>query len=125
MDKKLITQLISMLITEETKEQESQPKLQKYYVWEWVLLRWRNSGVHFGKFISQDKDDIVLEDSRRIWYWKWAFTLSALAKIWPQKWSKITVTLEKIAIQAWDICEKIVLDKDIANKFKDFSVYTP
>jgi hypothetical protein len=46
----------------------------------YVIVRCRDAGVHAGEFISHPADRaVVLRNSRRIWYWKGAASLSELA----------------------------------------------
>ncbi len=53
----------------------------------YVVVRTYSAGVHAGYLQSQSKDktSCVLLNSRRLWYWDWAFTLSAVAKYWVEK----------------------------------------
>ena len=44
-----------------------------------VMVRSTNAGVFYGKLVSRDGDTVVLKDSRRVWYWAGAATLSELA----------------------------------------------
>ena len=44
-----------------------------------VMVRSTNAGVFYGKVVSRDEDTVVLKDSRRVWYWAGAATLSELA----------------------------------------------
>ena len=44
-----------------------------------VIIRSKESGVHFGIPVKRVGDEIVLKDSRRIWFWDGAATLSELA----------------------------------------------
>ena len=44
-----------------------------------VIIRTRDAGVHYGTIASRDGDTITLTDSRRIWFWKGAASLSQLA----------------------------------------------
>jgi hypothetical protein len=45
----------------------------------YVIIRTKDAGVHAGYLISRDGNEAVLEQSRRIWYWKGAASLSELA----------------------------------------------
>jgi hypothetical protein len=36
----------------------------------YVLCRCYSAGVHAGYLVSQDKEQVVLKNSRRLWYWK-------------------------------------------------------
>lgn len=49
-----------------------------------VMVRAYSAGVHFGKLISIDYTpaglEVILEDSRRLWRWEGAFTLSEVTQ---------------------------------------------
>lgn len=45
----------------------------------YVIVRCREAGVHAGEFVSRKGREVTLKNSRRIWYWKGAASLSELA----------------------------------------------
>ena len=46
---------------------------------DYVIIRSRDSGCHAGYLESESDRTVVLLDSRRLWYWEGAATLSQLA----------------------------------------------
>jgi len=44
-----------------------------------VIIRSRDSGVHFGTLASRDGSEVALHNSRRIWYWSGAASLNQMA----------------------------------------------
>ena len=44
-----------------------------------VIIRADRSGVHFGTIKSRTGSEVVLADSRRLWYWDGAASLSQMA----------------------------------------------
>lgn len=46
----------------------------------YVIVRARDAGVHAGIYVSHSGREVILKNSRRLWYWKGAFTLSALSQ---------------------------------------------
>lgn len=46
---------------------------------DYVIVRTYSAGVFAGSFKSKEKDEVVLTDARRIWYWDGAASLSQLA----------------------------------------------
>lgn len=44
-----------------------------------VIVRTENAGVHYGQLAEKDGNEVVLENSRRLWYWSGAASLSQLA----------------------------------------------
>ena len=55
------------------------PKEEKTEGMEYVLIRTYSAGVHVGFLKSQDGKIVELNESRRIWYWDGAASLSQLA----------------------------------------------
>jgi len=45
----------------------------------YVIVRCRDAGVHAGEYVSHSGREVVLANSRRIWYWKGAASLSEIA----------------------------------------------
>ena len=50
--------------TQQTKPQDDD------FVGKYVLCRCYSAGVHSGILVSQDRDQVVLKDSRRLWKWE-------------------------------------------------------
>lgn len=44
-----------------------------------VIVRTYSAGVFYGTLAGKDKNEVILNDAIRIWYWDGAFTLSKLA----------------------------------------------
>lgn len=64
-----------------------------------VLVRTYSAGVHVGVLKSRDGREVVLEQARRIWSWKGAFTLSAVAtKGVDRSESRISVAVPEITL---------------------------
>lgn len=86
---------------------EVMPTLSKYSV-----IRTFSAGVHFGIVESRDGKEVVLKDSRRIWYWSGAASLSQLALdgVSNPRDCKFSMTVPKIilteAIEIIDCTEK-------------------
>jgi hypothetical protein len=49
------------------------------FVGEYVIARCRDAGVHAGYLVSTDERYTVLRESRRLWYWRGAASLSQVA----------------------------------------------
>ena len=63
-----------------------------------VIVRTYSAGVHYGTLESLDGKQAVLSDTRRIWYWEGAFTLSAVAQKGVSQASKISVVVPQIVL---------------------------
>ncbi len=46
---------------------------------DYVIVRTFSAGVHAGELVTHDGKNVELRNSRRIWYWRGAATLSQLA----------------------------------------------
>jgi len=44
-----------------------------------VLVRTYSAGVHIGTMVSREGKEVTLSNARRLWFWKGAFTLNAVA----------------------------------------------
>lgn len=45
----------------------------------WVIVRSAEAGVFFGEFCERNGNTVVLNSSRRLWYWSGAASLSELS----------------------------------------------
>jgi len=85
-----------------------------------AIIRARDAGVHYGTVEAVEGRTVVLSDSRRIWRWRGAMTLSDLSLTGPAKsgdnYTRIAPAVERIAVL--DACEIIptaeAADKRIA-----------
>lgn len=66
----------------------------------WVLIRTESAGVHFGQLDSKTGQAVVLTNTRRIWYWEGAASLSqmALEGVKKPEKCKFSVVLPKICL---------------------------
>jgi hypothetical protein len=84
----------------------------------YVIVRTQSAGIHFGILVSRKGSEVVLSDTRRIWYWDGAASLSQLALhgVSRPMSCKFTVTLPEITllgaieiIPCSDAASKIIL----------------
>lgn len=73
------------------------------------IVRCRNAGVHAGYVVSRNAETVVLRDSRRLWRWWSAATLSELSQEGPVKpeENRYGCVLPLIELTASDVCEII------------------
>lgn len=62
-----------------------------------VIVRTYSAGVHFGTLAQREGREVVLTDTRRMWEWKGAFTLSAVAQE-GIKGGRISITVPDILL---------------------------
>lgn len=77
-------------------------KTEKY-----VLVRCRDAGVHAGVLVSREGREVTLKNSRRIWYWKGAASLSELAMKGAKHASQCKFAVPVDEIVLLDACEVI------------------
>ena len=63
-----------------------------------AVVRTYSAGVHAGTVKEEDGKRIVLENARRLWFWRGAFTLSAVATKGIAEGSKISVPVPEITL---------------------------
>ena len=65
-----------------------------------VIVRTYSAGVHYGTLAERDGKEVLLENTRRIWYWDGAASLSQLALEGTRKPGscKFSVALEAIIL---------------------------
>ena len=51
----------------------------------YVIIRAKEAGVFVGILVSEEGDRVTLKDSRRLWYWAGAASLSEMALKGPSK----------------------------------------
>jgi len=65
---------------------------------QYVIVRTYSAGVHAGTLVSRDGKEVVLENARRVWFWKGANTLHEIALHGVGTGSKISEPVESITL---------------------------
>lgn len=71
-----------------------------------VIIRTYSAGVHFGTLIEKDGKEVILKDSRRLWYWKTTnsgISLSEIANSGVASDSKVCESVSLIWLEAVEI----------------------
>lgn len=78
---------------------------------EYCIVRARDAGVHAGEYVSHSGREVLLTNSRRLWYWKAnnSVSLSGVADTGVSIQSKIAPVVARIVIG--DACEIIPCTK--------------
>lgn len=88
--------------------------IARHFIGKYVIVRTTGAGIHAGVLSERASKNVVLTNSRRIWYWKGAFTLSAIAiKGLDGSRSRLGAALDEIFISdVWEIipCSKQAQD---------------
>ena len=84
---------------EDTGNSESKPL--------YVIVRCRDAGVHAGEYVKHTGREVVLNNSRRIWKWDGAATLSEIAVHGCSRPSGCKIALPVDSITLLEACEII------------------
>jgi len=88
-----------------------------------AIIRARDAGVHYGTVEAVEGRAVVLTDSRRIWRWRGANTLSDLSITGPAKsgddYTRIAPAVDRIVVL--DACEIIPTTEAAATRFAEVS----
>lgn len=87
----------------------------------YVIVRTYSAGVHVGTLKSQNGKEVTLENTRRIWYWKGRFTLSAIAQEGVGKGSQLSVVTPEILLT--QAIEVIPTTAEAQKNLEDFEAH--
>lgn len=94
------------------KANKSPKKAAKKTSLKYVIVRCRNAGVHAGELVSDTKTGgTILLNSRRIWYWSGAASLSELAVYGAKDVTECRFAVkltDDLTLRYDDVCEIIV-----------------
>jgi hypothetical protein len=89
-----------------------------------VIVRTYSAGVHYGTLEQKSGKEVILKNSRRLWYWKTAnngISLSEVANAGLAKDSRVCASVELIWLEAVEIipCTKEAIKNiEAANEYK-------
>lgn len=86
-----------------------------------VIVRTYSAGVHYGTLKDQSGKEVVLENARRLWFWKGAFTLNAVATEGIKEGSKISAPVKEIKLT--EAIEIIPVTEEAQKNLTDFPIY--
>ena len=115
MDKEMILKLLEMALSAE----KGAEKKEKRLIGDYVIVRCRDAGVHAGVLVDYEGREVVLKESRRLWYWKCksGHTLSGVAIHGLDAESKIAGVVSEIILP--EACEIIPCDKVAERSIRD------
>ena len=70
-----------------------------------VIVRTYSAGVHFGYLVSREGKEVRLERSRRIWSWKGANSISAIAVAGVGPGSRVAVPVSVVLTEAIEVID--------------------
>ena len=95
----------------------------KHLIGDYVIVRCRDAGVHAGVLENYEGREVILKESRRLWYFKCktGHTLSGVALHGVNDESKIAGEVSKIILS--EACEIIPVSKDAERSIRDAKEY--
>lgn len=85
---------------------------------DYVLVRTYSAGVHFGHLSAQDGKMVTLQDTRRIWSWAGAASLSQMALEGTKKPKECKFSVTLPAIQLTEAIEIIPCTKEAVDSIR-------
>lgn len=89
----------------------------------YVVVRTYSAGVHLGVLKSHTDKEVMLTKARRLWYWKGAFTLNAVANDGVKKGSKVSVEVPEILLT--EAIEILPCSEKAEKNLKEFKAHDP
>jgi hypothetical protein len=88
---------------------------------QYVIVRARDAGVHAGEYVSHSGREVVLNNARRLWYWRAvkSISLNGVAEFGLGDGSKIGPVVKELIIL--DACEIISTTEAGENSIKDYA----
>lgn len=89
-----------------------------------VVIRSNDSGVHFGTLLERSGTEVVLKDSRRIWYWDGAASISELSQLGTSKPKCCKFPAAVPMIRIMGVCEIIPCGDVAVKSIEEVPVWT-
>lgn len=106
-------------ITYVPKGNNTNPAIEDNY----IIVRTCSAGVHAGELVSKDGDVTVLKNSRRLYYWDGAATLSQLAMEGVSKPENCKFPCEVTEIELLGTIERIPCTKKAIDSIKKVAIW--
>lgn len=96
--------------------------IYKKLVGEYVIVRANEAGVLFGKATEITSNTIALDDCRKIYNWKGAYTVEDISKYGINDDSKVTVNVDGMIIANY--CQVLPCSSQSYNVIKNIEVWS-
>ena len=94
-------------------------------VGKYVIVRCRDAGVHAGRLVSHNGRECVLEDSRRLWYWKPANGAAFLSGVASEGLDSASKVGAVVRVHLTENCEIIECSAKAEASIHSAKDYTP
>jgi hypothetical protein len=101
----------------------SAQKIESGLIGKKVIIRTYSAGVHYGEIAEKEGNEVILKNSRRLWFWKTTnkgISLSEVANHGVHKESKVCEVVELIWLQPVEI---IICSKDAIKSIEGADVF--
>lgn len=97
--------LLVLLKDDNCNKESNSSEFGSEYIGEYVIIRTYSAGVWFGILDQKAKEEVILKEARRMWYWhaKESISLSGVALYGIADDSKIAPTIDSVWLQAIEI----------------------
>ena len=120
MNKELLEKLLAMYLDEKPETQRQ----EKQMIGDFVIVRCRDAGVHAGTLVSYEGREVVMKDSRRLWYWVAggkSHSLSGVAEYGLADGSKIPPPVKNLVLP--EACEIIATTTAAEKSIKEYPIH--
>jgi ferredoxin-fold anticodon binding domain-containing protein len=101
----------------------SAQKIESSLIGKKVIIRTYSAGVHYGEIAEKEGNEVILKNSRRLWYWKTqnkGISLSEIANHGVHKESKVCEPVDLTWLQPVEI---IICTKDAIKSIEGADVF--
>lgn len=103
----------------------SQPAIDNGMVGKYVIVRCRDAGVHAGILLAHAGREALLDDARRLWYWKPANDAAFLSGVAVEGLHPASKVGAPIRVLLTEDCEIILCTDKAAKSIKEAKSYEP
>ena len=102
---KQLLEVLNALDTSTSSNTSSSKGLNDSLLGKKVIIRTYSAGVHYGELVEKEGNEVILNNSRRLWYWKTngGISLSEVAKTGLNSDSKVCTKVDNLWLQAIEI----------------------
>lgn len=121
---KLMDKIVAKILGEDDIESNLPKNLDNYFTGKKVIIRTYSAGVHYGELIEKCGQEVILKNSRRLWYWETVnkgISLSEVANAGLSNNSKVCSTVNLIWLQAIEIIpctDEAIKNIEAKNEYK-------
>lgn len=105
--------------------QSAPASIENGMIGKYVIVRCKDAGVHAGELVSYNGRECVLNESRRLWYWKPANGMAFLSGVASEGLDSASKVGGPVRIHLTENCEIIETTKAAEKSIREASSYAP